>query len=138
MGKHIEDTTHNIEEVVGEIMHRYVLTRICGTKYGYTVCGLMYCLIVSVPACAGCGIPPLKYTQCWHPPPPFKQPAFTAIRYYLHVHIYTPSQIVVLDSGRVVEQGTHSELLARAGVYKQLVYRQLAAGEYGDDDLIMM
>lgn len=52
------------------------------------------------------------------------------------ISFLTSSQIVVIDNGRVVEQGTHSELLARAGVYKQLVYRQLAAGEYGEDDLI--
>ena len=40
-------------------------------------------------------------------------------------------QVVVLDKGRVVEQGTHTELLARDGVYKQLVLRQLTAGELG-------
>jgi ATP-binding cassette subfamily C protein CydCD len=35
--------------------------------------------------------------------------------------------IVVLDAGRVAETGTHDELLARRGLYAQLVSRQLAA-----------
>jgi ATP-binding cassette subfamily C protein CydCD len=35
--------------------------------------------------------------------------------------------IVVLDGGRVVESGTHEALLAKAGLYAQLVSRQLAS-----------
>src|SRR5262249_39348648 len=35
--------------------------------------------------------------------------------------------IVVLDEGRVAETGTHAQLLARGGLYAQLVSRQLAA-----------
>jgi ATP-binding cassette subfamily C protein CydCD len=35
--------------------------------------------------------------------------------------------IIVLARGRVVEQGSHAELMARAGVYTQLVETQLAA-----------
>ena len=39
--------------------------------------------------------------------------------------------IVVLDDGRVAETGTHDALLARAGLYSQLVTRQLAAAGGG-------
>lgn len=31
----------------------------------------------------------------------------------------------MIDQGKVVEQGTHNELLECGGVYKQLVLRQL-------------
>jgi ATP-binding cassette subfamily B protein len=34
-------------------------------------------------------------------------------------------QIVVLDQGRVAEVGAHSDLVARAGIYYQLVRNQL-------------
>jgi len=36
-------------------------------------------------------------------------------------------RIVVLDAGRVVEQGTHQELLARNGLYAKLHHIQFAA-----------
>lgn len=35
-------------------------------------------------------------------------------------------RIMVLDDGRVAEQGTHAELLARGGIYAGLVATQLA------------
>jgi ATP-binding cassette, subfamily B, multidrug efflux pump len=34
-------------------------------------------------------------------------------------------QIVVFDQGRVADIGTHEQLLARCGVYQQLVKSQL-------------
>ncbi|RUS83770.1 hypothetical protein EGW08_008476, partial [Elysia chlorotica] len=37
-------------------------------------------------------------------------------------------KVVVIDKGQIAEMGTHSELLARHGVYKRLVLRQLTAG----------
>jgi ATP-binding cassette subfamily C protein CydCD len=42
-------------------------------------------------------------------------------------------RIVVLDRGRVAEQGTHTELLANAGLYAQLVRTQIvsASGQAG-------
>ena len=39
------------------------------------------------------------------------------------------TQVVVLEKG-VVEQGTHDELISQGGVCKQLVLRQLLAGNY--------
>ena len=39
-------------------------------------------------------------------------------------------RLVVLDHGRIVEEGTHAELLAREGLYARLYRRQ-----FRDDDL---
>jgi ATP-binding cassette subfamily B protein len=38
-------------------------------------------------------------------------------------------QVVVLDHGRIVEQGTHVELVARGGLYTRIYRRQLIAQE---------
>ena len=37
-------------------------------------------------------------------------------------------QIIVLEQGRIIEQGTHSDLIARNGSYFQLVKNQLEFG----------
>lgn len=37
-------------------------------------------------------------------------------------------RVVVVDRGRIVEEGPHKELVARAGLYKKLVEKQLAEG----------
>ena len=37
-------------------------------------------------------------------------------------------RILVIDKGKLVEQGSHSELLSKGGLYSQLVSRQLTLG----------
>lgn len=43
-------------------------------------------------------------------------------------------QIIVIDSGRIVERGVHLELLARGGLYADMYRRQLLSDELADDD----
>jgi ATP-binding cassette subfamily B multidrug efflux pump len=44
-------------------------------------------------------------------------------------------QVVVLDGGRIVEQGTHAELVARGELYTRIYRRQLIAQELELEDL---
>ena len=41
----------------------------------------------------------------------------------------TADQIIVLDDGQILQQGTHQELLAQEGYYKELYQKQLAEKE---------
>ena len=44
--------------------------------------------------------------------------------------------MIVIDKGEVVEEGSHHELLAKDGIYKRLVLRQLMTNNEGIDDII--
>ncbi|MNJ57198.1 Lipid A export ATP-binding/permease protein MsbA [compost metagenome] len=41
-------------------------------------------------------------------------------------------RLIVMDDGRIIEQGTHAELLAKNGIYAQLWHHQ-SGGFLGED-----
>lgn len=46
--------------------------------------------------------------------------------------------IIVLDRGRIVERGTHAELLRTRGLYAELCDRQVIASTRGEAAVAMM
>ncbi len=46
--------------------------------------------------------------------------------------ILRADQILVYDSGRIVERGTHASLLEQGGLYARLYQEQFAAGDHGE------
>ena len=54
--------------------------------------------------------------------------------FFEHVSIHIRIQVIVIENGCLVEQGTHDDLIAANGIYKQLVIRQLTAGELQGDN----
>jgi len=45
-------------------------------------------------------------------------------------------EILVLDQGRIVERGTHTDLIERGGIYAQMWNRQREEGDWDDDPLL--
>jgi ATP-binding cassette subfamily B protein len=43
-------------------------------------------------------------------------------------------QIIVLDDGRIIEQGNHDSLIDKAGVYKELYEKQLKSDEIVEEE----
>jgi len=47
-------------------------------------------------------------------------------------HVGGWARLIILDGGRIVEQGSHDELIAKGGLYAQLWSRQ-TGGYLGDE-----
>ena len=43
---------------------------------------------------------------------------------YKRQTIHNADKIIVVDHGRIAEQGTHNELMARGGIYAKLIEMQ--------------
>lgn len=41
--------------------------------------------------------------------------------------VHNADKIIVIDHGRIAEQGTHEELMARGGIYSKLIEMQSVA-----------
>jgi ATP-binding cassette subfamily B protein len=47
--------------------------------------------------------------------------------------VLSADQILVVDRGRIVQRGSHSELIAEGGIYKELYERQFRTGSHRTD-----
>ena len=50
-------------------------------------------------------------------------------RFFVRQVVRHADLLIVLDQGRLVETGTHAELIARNGLYARLIRRQLGAAQ---------
>lgn len=57
----------------------------------------------------------------------FEEKAVVVVAHRLST-VRNADKIIVLDHGRIVEQGTHAELTAKRGYYYELVRNQLELG----------
>lgn len=55
---------------------------------------------------------------------------YVTVFLFNYIFVQLISQVIVIDKGKIAEEGTHEQLLAKNGVYKKLVLRQLMAGNH--------